>query len=432
MYKIEVIKNSKLDELLYTTTLRNGLKIYICKKAGYKKKIGMFGTKYGSVVNDFVDKVSGKRVTVPSGVAHFLEHKLFEQEGANALDLFTKIGVSSNAYTSFDQTVYFFETVDKFNEALELLIKLVKTPYFTDENVKKEQGIIGQEINMYEDNSDYVAYFNTLIAMYNKNPVRIDIAGTIDSISKITKETLYTCYNTFYKSSNMFLVVVGDVDIENTIKIIEDNIKIYEKDYGINSNSSNIEIFEAYEEEHINKKIIEKQMDIYMPQICIGYKLNIVEKNEIIKRDLVSSLVSDIYFSKSSKFFTEEYEKGIISDVVSFNCESTKTFSHAIISGYSTKIDLLKEDLLKYIEQIRNSLVDKDLFELAKRKKIGNTIFRSDNLDNSYRRIIDSILNENDVYEDIDIIDRIEVSDISDFLKLLDSDKQVVSIIRQK
>ena len=151
MRKITVNVSNELGEKTYTTTLDNGLKVYICKKEGFSKKIGLFGTKYGSLINDFVDITTGKRIKVPDGIAHFLEHKLFEKEGANALDLFSKMGVSSNAYTSFDQTVFYFETIDKFKESIEMLVKLIKEPYFTDENVEKEQGIIGQEIGMYDD-----------------------------------------------------------------------------------------------------------------------------------------------------------------------------------------------------------------------------------------------------------------------------------------
>ena len=149
MYKLDVQKSQELGENTYVTKLKNGLMVYICKKEGFNKKIGMYGTKYGSIMNDFVDINSNKRIKVPDGIAHFLEHKLFEKEGANALDLFSKMGVSSNAYTSFDHTVYYFETIEKFDDSIDMLVKLIKEPYFTDENVEKEQGIIGQEISMY-------------------------------------------------------------------------------------------------------------------------------------------------------------------------------------------------------------------------------------------------------------------------------------------
>ena len=221
MNKIGLEVSEELGESTFSTVLDNGLQVFICKKKGFNKKIGLFGTKYGSVVNDFIDITTGERMKVPDGIAHFLEHKLFEKEGANALDLFSKMGVSSNAYTSFDQTVYYFETSEKFEESIEMLVKLIKEPYFTDENVQKEQGIIGQEISMYDDDPSFKVYFNALRAMYQVNPVRIDIAGTIESISHITKDLLYTCYNTFYSPQNMFFIVVGDVDVDETFKIIE-------------------------------------------------------------------------------------------------------------------------------------------------------------------------------------------------------------------
>ena len=251
MRKMCVQNSPELNETTFSTTLSNGLNVYVCKKQGFSKKIGLFGTKYGSIVNDFVDILTGNRIQVPDGIAHFLEHKLFEKEGANALDLFSKMGVSSNAYTSFDQTVYFFETSEKYKEAIAMLVKLIKEPYFTDENVQKEQGIIGQEISMYDDDPSFMVYFNALRAMYQKNPVRIDIAGTIESISHITKELLYTCYNTFYSPQNMFFIVIGDVDVDETIDLIEENIKKYE-----NNSVPNTKIvkYNAQEPKEISKK----------------------------------------------------------------------------------------------------------------------------------------------------------------------------------
>ncbi len=432
MNKIEVSNCKELEEQTYKTILKNGLEVYICKKKGFKKKIGMFGTKYGSVINEFVDITRNKRIKVPDGIAHFLEHKLFEQEGANALDLFSKIGVSSNAYTTFDHTVYFFETMDKFNEGIELLIKLVKTPYFTDENVQKEQGIIAQEIKMYDDDPNFAVYFNALRAMYNTNPVRIDIAGTVESISHITKEYLYTCYNTFYSPQNMFIVVVGDVDVDLTINLIEKNIKLYEKDYDKNNKIDKIETFSQEEIKDIAKKEIEQKMDIYMPQLCIGYKLNIVTESEIVKRSLVCDIISDLYFSKITPFFEKEYEKGILSDVPTFGYEGTATFAHAILFASSTNIDKLKFDLCEYLEEIKQQDIDTEMFELIKKKKIGELIRRADNLNISYRRIIESSLNSFDIYEDVKILKDLNKEDIKQFLNLLDVSKQVISIIREK
>jgi len=423
---IEIVNNETLSETIHKTVLSNGLEVYICAKPGFTKKIGMFGTKYGSINNDFINILTGKRVDMPDGVAHFLEHKLFEKEGENSLDLFSKEGISANAYTSFDHTVYYFETINKFKKGLEMLIELVKTPYFTVENVKKEQGIIGQEISMYDDDPNFNVYFNTLRAMYINHPVRIDIAGTIDSISKIDKDILYTCYNTFYNPNNMFVVIIGDVEVSDTLSIIENNIQLYEK----NIKSEKVIKFGVNEPKNILQKKIEKDMGLYMPQISIGYKLMPTEKNEIVKREVISDIISEMYFSKSSKFYEIEYNKGAVSDDIDFTYEGTTDFSHIIISTTSTKSEMIQNDIFSYIDELKNGEIDEKLFQNTKRRKIGENIVESENLNNSYRRIIDSILHESQLYYDIEILNEITIKDIKDFLNTLDYTKAVVSIVK--
>lgn len=429
MRKVEVNVSKELGESTYITKLDNGLTVYICKKEGFEKKIGLFGTKYGSLINDFVDITTGKRMQVPDGIAHFLEHKLFEKEGANALDLFSKMGVSSNAYTSFDQTVYFFETTHKFKESIEMLVKLIKEPYFTNENVEKEQGIIGQEINMYDDDPNFTVYFNALRAMYKNHPIRIDIAGTIESISHITKELLYTCYNTFYSPQNMFFIIVGDVDVEETIDLIEKNINKYENKV---LSKNEIQKFVIDEPKEINQKEIVKKMDIYMPLICVGYKLDVVNEYENLKRQIICEIISDLYFSKISDFYEKEYKKGIISDEISFDYEGTDNFSHVIISSSSIKIDMLKKDLLEYLEEIKQKDIDENKFKLIKKKKIGYTEFSADNLNSSYRRIIEHALYGEEMYSDMKILNEITADDIKEFLSVLSKEKQVISIVKEK
>lgn len=423
---IEIIKNGILNETVHKTTLSSGLEVYMCVKKGFTKKIGMFGTKYGSIDNDFIDITTQKRVNVPDGVAHFLEHKLFEQEGSNALDLFSKEGISSNAYTSFDHTVYYFETIDRFEKGLEMLIKLVRTPYFTDENVQKEQGIIGQEISMYDDDPNFNVYFNTLRAMYINHPIKIDIAGTIESISHITKDVLYTCYNTFYNLNNMFIVIVGDIDVSNTLDIIENNLKLYEK----KAAGSKVTKFTVDEPDNISQKKIEKEMGIYMPQISIGYKLMPVQKDEITRKQEISDIVSEMYFSRSSKFFETEYNKGTVSDGIDFSYEGTSGFSHIIISTLSTKPDDIQKDIFEYIEELKTKEIDINLFEKTKRRKIGGNILASENLNTSYRRIIDTILNESKLYHDIEVLNTITTQDIKEFLNTLDYTKAVISVVK--
>lgn len=429
MRKMKVEVCEELGETTFSTTLDNGLSIYICNKKGFGKKIGLFGTKYGSVINNFIDITTGEEKKVPDGIAHFLEHKLFEKEGANALDLFSKMGVSSNAYTSFDQTVYYFETTEKFEESIAMLVKLIKEPYFTDENVAKEQGIIGQEISMYDDDPNFMGYFNTLRAMYQKNPVRIDIAGTIESISHITKDLLYTCYNTFYSPQNMFFVVVGDVDVDSTVEEIEKNIKKYDEK---NISKNKVQKFVEEEPEDIDKKEITQAMNIYLPQICIGYKLDVVDGKQITKNEILANIVSEMYFSKQSDFFEKEYKMGRINDSIDMIYEGSEYFSHVIISTTSVEIDEVEKDIIEYINNIKSLPIDEELFEIIKRKKIGESILSSDSLNMSYRRVIDSILNNTDVYTDIEILKNIQSKDIKEFLSQLSENKRVTSKIISK
>ena len=432
MRKMNVYMSTELGENTYQTTLKNGLDVYICKKEGFQKKVGLFGTKYGSLTNDFMDIATSKRVQVPAGIAHFLEHKLFEKEGDNALDIFSRIGVSANAYTSLDQTVYYFETIEKFEPALEVLVRLVKEPYFTDENVKKEQGIIDQELLMYQDEPSYMVYFNMLRAMYQKSPINVDVVGTLESIASITKELLYTCYHTFYSPQNMFFIVVGDVDVETTINSIEENIKKYEKGYEKDEKKAIIQKFMEEEPPEIKTPYVEGKMDVYMPQISVGYKMDMVEKSQILKRQIVADFINHMYFSRLSNFYEEEYQKGVLNEPLYFDYEGGEGFSHVVISGVSVKIEELKTDLQQYLDKIIHSEIDTDLFDLIKKKKIGYIEFMADNMRTSYTRIIESIINETALYEDIQILKDIKKEDIKDFLQLLESQKEVVSVILPK
>ena len=387
----------------------------------------MFGTKYGSVHNDFIDITTGKRVSVPDGVAHYLEHKLFEQEGENALDLFSKEGISSNAYTSFDQTVYYFETIDKFEKGLEMLIKLVKTPYFTDENVEKERGIIGQEISMYDDDPNFRVYFEALKNMYHVNPVNIDIAGTIESISKIDKEVLYTCYNTFYNPSNMFMVIIGDVDEEKTINIIKENLKLYETS---ETRSGEIIKYEKKEPESIVRDFSSLDMKLSMPQIYLGFKLNLALKNDMIKLDVISQIIYEMYLSKNSDFYEKMYNEGKVATDIGLFFEGAKEFSHILVLAETIKPESTYKEIQEYICNLKNKEIDIELFENAKKKLLGEMIIKSEDPNNSYRRIIDSIINETDLYYNIEVLKNATKEDLKDVLNLINEDNCVCSIVK--
>ena len=426
MYNIE--ENIKTGEKIYKTTLDNGLKIFVCPKEGFTKKIGMYGTIYGSIDNDFVDITTGKRIKVEDGIAHFLEHKLFEQEGDNALDVFAKMGVSSNAYTSFDHTVYFFETSIKYEECLKKLLDFVNTPYFTDANVEKEKGIIGQEIRMYDDDANAVVYYNTLRAMYKEHPLKVDIAGTVESVNMIDKEALYSCYNTFYNPANMFVIVIGDVDVDYTIQKIEE-----EMNKNSSRNSAKVERFTPVEPEEVAMKTIEKKLDVYMPYICVGFKHGKQNGKTNVKNTVIVELLNDICFSTLSDFYEEMYNKAIITDPMQISYECGADFAHTIIFATAKNHNKCESMIKEYIDKIKENGVDEALFNIVKKKKQGEYIHQTEDLMAIHRQIIDSIIQETNAYEELNALDGITKDDVDNFVKeYLTEESMVISKVTEK
>lgn len=416
-----VEENIITGEKVYKYVLGNGLKVYICPKPNFSKKVGMFGTHYGSIDTEFLDIRTNEKVRVPDGIAHFLEHKLFEQEDGNALDMFAQMGVSSNAYTSYDHTVYFFETNDKFDISLKTLLKFITSPYFTDENVKKEKGIIEQELNMYEDSADSVVYYNVLRGMYNNYPLNVDIGGTVKSVYSITKEELYTCYNAFYNPANMFLIVIGDVNIEQTLETIkkeQENIRCEKQPTRF------------YPEEPSNIAIPElsKELDIYMPNICIGFKLDKKQGKQNVRDALITSYINEICFGELSDFHEELYNNGLITSPVYLTYESGVDFSHMIFFFSAIEYIKCEEKIKSYLQRIKENGIDESLFEIVKNKKIGQMIYETEDIMHVSREIIDSIIEQTDVYEEAKIIKEITVDEINQYIKgSFDFEKMVIS-----
>lgn len=425
MYNVE--ENIRTGEKIYKTVLSNGLKVFVCPKPGFTKKIGMYGTIYGSIDNEFVDITTGKRIKVEDGIAHFLEHKLFEQEGDNALDVFAKMGVSSNAYTSFDHTVYFFETSSKYEECLEKLLEFVNTPYFTDENVEKEKGIIGQEIRMYDDDANAVCYYNTLRAMYKEHPLKVDIAGTVESVNRIDKEALYSCYNTFYNPANMFVIVIGDVDVDFTINLID------EKTNKVSRKSMEVQRFSPVEPYEIASKTVEKKLDVYMPYICIGFKHEKQDGKTNIKNTVIVDMLNEICFSTMSDFYERMYNQRVINEAVQIAYESGADFAHTMIFATSKDYNKCIEKIQEYINELRMTGVNQELFNIVKKQKIGEKIHQTEDLMHIHRQIIDSIIQKTSVYEETIALEKIEKQDIDQFIRdNLREDNMVISKVVEK
>ncbi|MBR4723184.1 MAG: insulinase family protein, partial [Clostridia bacterium] len=329
---MEKIIDKHSGECIYFEKDKSGLSVYIMPRADYTGSYAIFATKYGSVDSEFVVPGEEKITKVPDGIAHYLEHKMFDQpDGSNVFDKFSRFGGEANAFTSFNMTAYLFSATEHFYENLETLMDYVQSPYFTKESVQKEQGIIAQEIGMYDDNAPWRLFFNFLGLLYHNNPVKLDIAGTVSSIAKINEELLYKCYNTFYNLSNMTLFVTGNLDPEKTLSVIKSNIK--------NSKPYSEEIKRIYPDEPktVAGKFKTQKISVATPMFMIGWKDNDVgfSGKRLLKKSIEMEILLELIFGKGSKLYNELYREGLINQ--SFSCEYApqESYAYTMIEGQS-------------------------------------------------------------------------------------------------
>lgn len=406
---MEKIEFKQLQEELYHEKLENGLEVYILPKKGFNKTFATFTTKYGSIDNHFVPLEQNEFIKVPDGIAHFLEHKLFEKEHGDVFQQFSKQGASANAFTSFTRTAYLFSSTSDVELNLETLMDFVQEPYFSEKTVEKEKGIIGQEITMYDDNPDWRLYYGVIQNMYHHHPVRIDIAGTIESISHITKDLLYECYGTFYHPSNMLLFVIGPVDPEKTMKQIKENQD--KKKFHAAS-----DIKRQFSEEPIEvaeKKQVLK-MNVQTPKCLVGIKAKNVTQSgsEMLKNELTINMVLDQLFDKSSENYHELYSAGLIDDSFSFDYSQENGFGFAIIGGDTKDPDKLSEKLKAMLLSAKDGMFTPEGLERTKRKKIGaflRSINSPEYIANQFTRYA---FNDMNLFDVVPTLENITVDDI--------------------
>ncbi|MCM3441031.1 M16 family metallopeptidase [Metabacillus halosaccharovorans] len=358
----------QLQESLYYEKMDNGLDVYVLPKKGFNKTYATFTTKYGSIDNTFVPLNKDEMIQVPDGIAHFLEHKLFEKEDGDVFQQFSKQGASANAFTSFTRTAYLFSSTSQVERNLETLIDFVQEPYFSEKTVEKEKGIIGQEINMYDDNPDWRLYFGLIQNLFHQHPVRIDIAGTIDSIAKITKDSLYECYHTFYHPSNMLLFVVGAVDPDKILQQVREN----QQKKNFTAQSEIKREFPTEQETVFKEKEILK-MNVQSSKCLVGLKAKRPNRTgaELLKYELSMNILLDMLFSKSSTNHEELYKEGLIDDTFSYDYTEESGFGFAMIGGDTVDPDRLAEKIKDILFKAKNHGVDFSTFEATKKKKIG-------------------------------------------------------------
>lgn len=386
--EIKRIFNEQLQEEMQMAVHESGLRVYVFPKKGFSKYYAIYGTEYGSIDRCFQVPGEGEMTTVPDGIAHYLEHKLFEQEdGGNAFDLFAKTGASSNAFTSFDMTAYLFSCTDKFYENLDILLGFVNHPWFTEENVAKEQGIIGQEIKMYDDDPEWRVFFNTLSAMYHENPVKIDIAGTVESISHITPELLYRCYNTFYNPANMVLVMVGDVDMETAMAYVDKHVDA-------SRNLGQIPRGEVTEPKERKQEKVEQKLLVSRPLFRIGFKETGEEQDaeSRLRREIANELILEAVFGKSSDFYMELYEDGLIDSSFGAETEIAKTYGFTLLGGESGHPEKVYEKVMDKLARLQKDGIPGVELERARKVLISGNIRMFNNVERMGNAFIRHIL----------------------------------------
>lgn len=409
---METIVFDQLKEKLYYEKMANGLDVYILPKQGFNKTYATFTTKYGSVDNHFVPLGQEEFVKVPDGIAHFLEHKLFEKEDGDVFQQFSKQGASANAFTSFTRTAYLFSSTSDVERNLETLIDFVQDPYFTEKTVEKEKGIIGQEITMYDDNPDWRLYFGLIQNMYQNHPVKIDIAGTVESISHITKDLLYECYNTFYHPSNMLLFVTGPVDPEAIMGQIRSNQE--KKEY---SDQPAIERRFEQEMTGVAEKKQVLKMNVQSSKCLLGVKaLNVKQEGaEMLKNELTLNVMLDILFGKSSKNYEKLYREGLIDETFSYDYTQEQGFGFAMLGGDTSDPDQLAGTLRSMLLEAKTGDVfSQEALDRTKKKKIG-AFLRSVNspeyIANQFTRYA---FNEMDLFEVVSEIEKISLEQLKE------------------
>lgn len=359
----EIIKSERLGEQYTKIVHKSGLTILLCPMQGFSSAYALFATKYGSVDTRFKTGSDADFIDVPEGVAHFLEHKLFESEDGDAFTLYAKTGASANAYTSFDRTAYLFSCSENFEQSIGILLGFVTNPYFTAETVQKEQGIIGQEIKMYEDSPEWRVFFNLLRAMYHNNPVRVDIAGTVESIAQIDAELLHRCYRTFYNINNMVLAVAGNFDPQVVLDAADRILKPADK--------QTIARGVCDEPEEVCESYVEQILPVAQPLFQIGFKGKAGTETENVRGQVMDEILLEIMAGEASPLYRRLYDEGLINQTFASEAMSSRDYALTMFSGESRDPQEVYEGIKEEILRVKSQGIGKEDFARAKKAVYG-------------------------------------------------------------
>lgn len=425
---IHTIENEKINEKYYKIEHPTGLDIFVFPKKGFQKVHAIFATKYGSIDNKFKRSDEKSIVKVPDGIAHYLEHKMFESETEDAFERYARTGASANAYTSYDKTAYIFSATENIKQSLQILLDFVQEPYFTKETVEKEQGIIAQEIRMCEDNPGGRVFVNLMAALYKKHPVNTFIAGTVESISKIDYKLLYKCYETFYNLHNMALFVCGDVTVEDVMEVADKTLKPCD--------DFKIERFFDEDDGKVKRRTIEQELEVSKPLFILGFKDRDTENSgsHFVKKWAVSNVLLEIIGGRSSKFFKSLYQKELIDDGFSVEYFAGNGFGAALIGGGESKDPKkVKSLILARINRLKKSGIKESDFEKAKNLCYGRLIRTFNDVEDIADLMLDAEFMNADIFDLVNAYDDITIKDVEERLDFLfKNDNYSLSIINPK
>ena len=425
----QVIASRQLDEQYTLVHHPSGLDIMMWKKPGFSTVEALFGTKYGSINNCFATDDTNGFITVPDGIAHYLEHKLFESDdNSSVFELYAQTGAAANAFTSTDITAYLFSCTDNYEQSLEILLDFVQKPYFTKENVEKEQGIIAQEIKMGDDSPTRKCFKNLLKAVYVNNPVRIDVAGTVESIAKITPELLYDCYNAFYNLHNMTLSIAGNIDEQQVLDICDKMLKP--------SKDMHLQTQFPDEPDEVDQARICDYAAVGLPVFCLGFKTQAAQGREYLKKSVIAAMLLEQLIGQTSPLYNSLLEEGLINSALGmFVYTSADRYFCCVIEGESKDPDEVARRIFAEIERLKSEGLDKEAFETDKRVRYGEKVSSI----NDVKACADAMLyyhfdcGDVTLFDDLDIIASLTAEECEQAIDdILCAERSSLSIVKNK
>ena len=407
----------EVGEALYKTALANGLQILVLPRSGFSKKLCYFVTDFGAIHTRFT--MDGKDFSVPAGIAHYLEHKLFDMPDRDVTEEFAKLGASPNAFTSYDMTAYYFSCTEHFQENLKLLLEFVSTPYFTEGSVAKEQGIIGQEIGMNEDNPDSVLFELLADAMYENHPIQTPILGTRESIAQITPEVLHACHKAFYRPDNMLLCAVGDID-PNEVEVIA-------KEILQDVPCPQVTVQRQWEEDlAIKTPYVTRAMEVSMPMFQLGFKSQPLPDGEAgVRQEIIGDMAAEALFGESSKLYLRLYNEGLIDSSFGGGFETIEGMSMLSASGDSEDPQAVANAILQEAAVLSETGISEEDFLRMKRSALGRRIRGIDSFESTCFRLCAYHFSKFDYFRIPQIYEEVSKEDIQKFIKDVVTEKQM-------